>query len=84
MDRFVRGGGSMGNHMIKRLRLNDDNDAALLINRKRAAKILNCSVMTLKRMQWEGKLHGIQLRPGPTSPFLYRKADVYKLAGIDA
>jgi hypothetical protein len=55
---------------------------ALLINRQEAALVLNCSTMTVKRMQWEGKLKGFQLREGPTSPFMYRKADVYKLAGI--
>lgn len=57
------------------------DEETLLITGQGVALILGCSLMTVKRMRWEGKLQAIQLRPGPTSPFLYNKSDVYALAG---
>jgi hypothetical protein len=54
----------------------------VLVDRYQAALILNISVMTVRRMDWDGKLVNRKLREGRCSKALYSKADVYKLAGI--
>jgi hypothetical protein len=55
---------------------------SILLDRYQAALVLNTSVMTVRRMEWDGKLVNRKLREGRCSKALYSKADVYKLAGM--
>lgn len=55
-------------------------EQSTLVDREQAAKLIGCPVITLKRIEADGSLRPIYLRPGPTSKAYYRRADVIEFA----
>jgi hypothetical protein len=58
-------------------------NSSVLLDRHQAAEILNCAAITVRRIEADGKLTPIRLRDGITSKTLYRKSQVYALAGLE-
>ena len=58
----------------------DDEPSPLLVTRQQTAKLLACSVMTVQRLEWAGRLKPVRLLPGPTTKIYYRLRDVHRLA----
>jgi len=57
-------------------------NGSTLVDRYQAALILNTSVMTVRRLEADGKLVNRKLREGRCSKAQYRKSEVYALAGV--
>lgn len=65
--------------LVKRVS-NPPEDQPLLYTRQQVARMLNCSVMTVQRMQWDGRLPTFKLMPGAENARVYIKAsDVHAL-----
>jgi hypothetical protein len=52
---------------------------ALLYTRQQTARLLNCSIMTVMRLEQRGALKPIKLSPGPMSKTYHRAKDVHAL-----
>jgi Helix-turn-helix domain len=65
---------------VKRIVKPADDQRPLLYTRQQVARMLNCSVMTVQRMEQDGRLRSFKLMPDVENARVYIKAsDIYAL-----
>jgi DNA-binding XRE family transcriptional regulator len=67
----------------ERERQRRSEQARLLYRRDEVAHMLGLSMSTIIRMEADGRLPGLKMRPGKNCRALYRASDVHRLAGVE-